>query len=42
MGRWTVSFNSSDLLIMAIPGIAMIVLGYMLQSDVPQEMPAIA
>jgi len=33
-----VPFDNSDLLIMAIPGIAMIVLGYMLQSDVPQEM----
>ena len=38
-GGWpTVTFNSSDLLIMAVPGIAMIVLGYILKSDVPQEM----
>ena len=38
-GGWpTVTFNSSDLLIMAIPGIVMIVLGYILKSDVPQEM----
>jgi len=38
-GDWpTVTFKSSDLLIMAISGIAMIVLGYMLQSDVPQEL----
>jgi len=34
----TVTFNNSDLLTMAIPGIAMIVLGYILKSDVPQEM----
>jgi len=40
-GGWpTVTFNSSDLLIMAVPGIAMIVLGYILKSDVPQEMTA--
>ena len=42
-GDWpTVTFNSTVLLIMAIPGIAMIVLGYILQSDVPEEMPATA
>jgi len=42
-GGWpTVTFNSSDLLIMAVPGIAMIVLGFILQSDVPEEIPAIA
>jgi len=38
----TVTFNNSDLLIMAVPGIAMIMLGYILQSDVPEEIPAIA
>lgn len=33
-----VAFNASDLYIMAVPGIAMIVLGYILQSDAHQEM----
>ena len=42
-GGWpTVTFNSSDLLIMAVPGIAMIVLGYILQADVPEKIPAVA
>jgi hypothetical protein len=42
-GGWpTVTFNSSDLFIMAVPGIAMIVLGFILQADVPEEIPAIA
>jgi hypothetical protein len=42
-GGWpTVTFNNSDLVIMAIPGIAMVVLGYILKSDVPEEIPAIA
>jgi len=38
----TYTFNDSDLLIMAVPGIAMVVLGFILQSDVPEETPAIA
>jgi hypothetical protein len=37
-GRWPgISFNSSDLMIMAVPGIAMIALGYILQADAAQE-----
>jgi len=38
----TYTFNGSDLLIMAVPGIAMVVLGFILQSDVPEEIPATA
>lgn len=34
----TFTFNNSDLIIMAVPGIAMIVLGYILQADASQEM----
>jgi hypothetical protein len=34
----TYTFNSSDLIIMAVPGIAMVVLGYILQADASQEM----
>jgi hypothetical protein len=34
----TFIFNGSDLLIMAVPGIAMIALGYILQADASQEM----
>jgi hypothetical protein len=38
-GEWiTFTFNSPDLFIMAVPGIAMIVLGYILQADSSQEM----
>ena len=33
-----VDFNASDLITMAVPGIAMIVLGYILQADASQEM----
>jgi hypothetical protein len=38
-GGWpTVTFNSSELPIMAVPGIAMIVLGYILQADASQKL----
>jgi hypothetical protein len=34
----TYTFTSSDLIIMAVPGIAMVVLGYILQANASQEM----